>query len=359
MSGPFQGLAQRVLGWLGRPMRSAHSPETPDRGVRTHVIILDGTLSSLEHGFETHAGVTYRLCSQMGGRVSVYYESGVQWRGWRSGLDVLMGRRINRQIRRAYGYLASRYRPGDRLFLFGYSRGAYAVRSLAGVIDRVGLLRAEHATETNIRTAYRHYEMNPDGPHSRAFAARFCHADVPIQMVGVWDTVKALGLRLPFLWKAAEERHAFHNHALGASVRNGFHALALDETREVFTPVMWRCPRDWPGRVEQMWFSGAHGDVGGQLGGYELARPLANISLIWMLERAEDCGLQFPKGWQARFYTDAGAPSVGTWRAWGKVFLLRKPREVGADWTESLHYTVRPESAERLSPGIRRSRPVN
>ena len=64
----------------------------------------------------------------------------------------MMGRGINRQIRRAYGYLASRYRPGDKIYLFGYSRGAYAVRSLAGVIDRIGLLRPEHATVRHIRT---------------------------------------------------------------------------------------------------------------------------------------------------------------------------------------------------------------
>ena len=142
-------------------------------------------------------------------------------------------------------------------------------------------------------------------------------------------------------------------------MRAGFQALALDETRLAYEPVMWTTPPGWAGRLEQVWFPGTHGDVGGQLGGYELARPLANISLIWMLERAEDCGLQFPQGWQARFYTDPGAPSVGTWRSWGKIFLLRKPREVGADWTESLHYTVRPESARRLSPGIRRSSAAN
>lgn len=331
---------RQLLGWLGRPQRSAHSPERRLRGPRSHVIILDGTLSSLEQGFETNAGVTYRLCSQMGADVSVYYESGVQWQGWRSAPDVMMGRGINRQIRRAYGYLASRYRPGDKVFLLGYSRGAFAVRSLAGVIDMVGLLKVEHATERNIRTAYRHYELTPDSAASRAFSRAFCHDVLPIEMVGVWDTVKALGLRLPFLWKGSEERHGFHNHHLGRSIRNGFHALALDETREVYLPVMWECPDAWPGRVEQVWFRGAHGDIGGQLGGFEAARPLANIPLVWMLERLEECGLPLPEGWRARFYTDRDAPSVGTWRSWGKIFLLRQPRIVGRDRTERLHESV-------------------
>ena len=138
-------LSNRLLGWLGRPMRSEHSGESKLRGPQAHVIILDGTMSTLEPGHETHAGRLYQMCREMGAEVSVFYESGVQWTGWASAPDVMMGRGINRQIRRAYGYLASRYRPGDRIYLLGYSRGAYAVRSLAGVIGEVGLLRAEHA----------------------------------------------------------------------------------------------------------------------------------------------------------------------------------------------------------------------
>ena len=340
-------LSRRLLGWIAKPFRSEHSPEARLRGPRTHVIILDGTLSTLEHGYESHAGVTYRLCREMGVDVSVYYEAGVQWQNWRATVDVMMGRGINRQIRRAYGYLASRYRPGDKVFFFGYSRGAYAVRSLAGVIDRVGLLKAEHATERNIRNAYRHYQLTPDTPAARAFQRAFCHDVLPIEMVGVWDTVKALGLRLPFLWKASELRHSFHNHQLGRSIRNGYHALALNETREVYAPVMWSTPEVWPGRIEQVWFRGTHGDIGGQLGGFEAARPLANIPLIWMLDRAFDCGLPLPDGWRARFYTDPGAPSVGTWRSWGKIFLLRKQRVVGADRSERLHETVSAEEYPR------------
>ena len=334
-------LRDRIFGWLARPLQSAHSGETDHRKPLDHVIILDGTMSSLEPGYETHAGVTYRLCREMGAQVSVYYESGVQMPRWRAAPDVLMGRGINRQIRRAYGYLASRYRPGDRIFLMGYSRGAYAVRSLAGVIDRVGLLRADCATERNLRTVYRHYQNDPDSEFSSTFARAHCHEAVEIEMVGVWDTVKALGLRLPFLWTWAEAQHSFHSHALGTSIRNGFHALALDETREVFTPELWSFPQGWSGHVEQVWFRGTHGDVGGQLGGYEAARPLANISLVWMLERAETCGLALPPGWRARFYTDPDAPSVGTWRGWGKLFLLRRRRVVGRDPSERLHDTVR------------------
>lgn len=343
-------LAKRLLGWLGAPLRSEHSAEGKPRGPQIHVIILDGTMSTLEPGHETHAGILYHLCREMSPRVSVYYEAGIQWQSWNKTSDVLMGRGINRQIRRAYGYLASRYRTGDKIFFIGYSRGAYAVRSLAGVIDLVGLLKAEHANSRNIRTVYRHYQMAPHSDAARTFRDLYCHDSTPIEMVGVWDTVKALGMRLPVIRRMAQVRHDFHNHNLGRSIRNGYHALALQETRQVFAPVMWEDEPDYGGHVEQVWFRGTHGDVGGQLGGFEAARPLANIPLVWMLEKAASHGLPLPGNWRARFFTDAQAPSVGTWRGWAKIFLLRRPRLVGRYSSERIH----PTAMEDLSPGADR-----
>ncbi len=310
------------------------------RGQVTHVIILDGTMSSLTPGEETNAGITYRLLREMGNAVSVYYEAGVQWGDWRNTPDVILGRGINRQIRRAYGYLASRYHPGDRIFLMGYSRGAYAVRSLAGVIDQIGLLRADQATERNITQAYRHYQCNPNGAGSKAFAAAHCHPETPIEMVGVWDTVKALGLRWPLIWRWSPSAHEFHNSSLGQSIHHGYQALALDETRSAFTPVLWHCPQDWTGHMEQVWFRGCHSDIGGQLGGRTKARKLSNIPLVWMLERAEDCNLPLPEAWRWRFATDVDAPSLGSWTGWGKLFLMRSRRVVGTDKSERLHETV-------------------
>ena len=312
------------------------------RGVVDHVIILDGTFSSLHEGQESNAGITFRLLKERGvpGRRTVYYEPGLQWEGWRYAVAQMQGRGINAQIRRAYGYLASHYRPGDRIFLFGYSRGAFAVRSLAGVIDRVGLLQREHATERAVKLAWRHYRTDPTRASARAFARRFCHTDAMIEMLGVWDTVKALGLRLPLLWMLTDQRTAFHNHQPGPAVKHGFHALALDETRDVFAPVLWETPADWHGHIEQVWFRGAHADIGGQLGSFEAARPLANIPLVWMLERAEICGLALPNGWRSRFSCDATAPMVGTMKRLGKFFLLRHRRVVGRDPSERVHPTA-------------------
>jgi len=328
------------LMWPG--LRRRQSAKLPRRGPVTHVIILDGTLSSLTPGCESNAGLTYRLLSEVNGAsTSVFYESGMQWQDWGATMDVLAGRGINRQIRRAYGYLASRYNPGDKIFLFGFSRGAYAVRSLAGAIDQVGLLQTEHATERNVKMAYRHYECTPGSPAAHDFRTAYCHEETPIEMIGVWDTVKALGIRLPYLWRWSEDQHSFHSHRLGPSIRHGYHALALDETRAVFSPVLWESPENHKGKVEQVWFRGSHGDVGGQLGGFHAARPLSNIPLVWMLERAQDCGLELPENWTARFPRDANAPSVGTWRDWGKIFLIRGKRQVGDDPSERVHETAK------------------
>ena len=303
---------------------------------------------------ESNAGQVFRILTEGGVRARrrVYYEPGMQWNGWRNGLALMEGRGLSAQIQRAYGWLASGYREGDRIFLFGYSRGAYAVRSLAGLIDRLGLLTRDHATQRGVTLAWRHYERNPDSPAAQAFARRFCHLEISIEMVGVWDTVKALGLRLPFFWMLSPARHAFHNHHLGTSVRHGFHALALDETRLAFAPVLWECPPGWEGNIEQVWFRGAHGDVGGQIGDLTAARPLANIPLVWMLERAEAVGLALPEGWRARYPCDAAAPMVGTWRSWGKAFVFRRRRLVGRDRSERLHPSVPQRAVARWLPGF-------
>ena len=331
------------------------------RGPTDHVILLDGTLSSLSPGHETNIGRIYRLLQNgKSAQMSIYYEAGVQWHMWRHTPDVAMGRGINRQIRRAYGWLASRYRPGDRVFLFGYSRGAYAVRSLAGIIDQVGLLRSDCATERNVKFAYRYYQRESESQYEAAFRRRYCHEKVEIEMIGVFDTVKALGVRLPFLWMWTEPQHEFHNHALGPVVQHGYHALALNENRAAFDPILWQTTDgEWDGRVEQVWFRGSHGDVGGQLGGFNTARPLANVPLVWMLERVERHGLPLPPGWRDDIDMDATVPSVGTVRGWGKAFLLRARRQVGRDPSESIHPTAHLESPAKRGwalPALRLTR---
>ncbi|PYE85462.1 DUF2235 domain-containing protein [Pseudoroseicyclus aestuarii] len=334
-----------ILGAFGRRPRLEEAA-APRRGPATHVVILDGTMSSLAPGRETNAGLTYKLLREVGWRanLSLYYEAGIQWRDWRSTLDVVAGRGLDRQIVRAYGVLASRFRPGDRIVLIGYSRGGYAVRSLAGVIGRVGLLRRDRATVRGVRQAWRHYMRGGTSQAARAFSRIECHQGIEVEAVAVWDCVKSLGLRLPLLWRLTEAEHAFHDHSLGPHVRHGLHALALDETRRAYAPVMWVLPENWPphrcAEVEQVWFRGSHGDIGGQLGEAQEARPLANIPLVWMLDRLEGIGLPLPSGWRRRFVQDITAPGCGTWGGWNLLFLSRGRRTVGADPSERLHESV-------------------
>lgn len=352
-------LTERLLKFLriGRQVETQSAKR--GRGPTDHVILLDGTLSTLLPGHETNIGRIYRLLqSCQSSRMSLYYEAGVQWHMWRHTPDVAMGRGINRQIRRAYGWLATRYRPGDRVFLFGYSRGAYAVRSLAGMIDQVGLLRSDCSTERNVKFAYRYYQRESESPYEAAFRKRYCHDRVEIEMIGVFDTVKALGVRLPLLWMWTEPQHEFHNHALGSVVKHGYHALALNENRAAFDPILWvTSSGDWKGRIEQVWFRGAHGDVGGHLGGFNAARPLANLPLAWMLEKAEAHNLSLPLDWREKIVVDAAAPSVGTVRGWGKAFLLRAKRQVGADPSETVHPTARLDATARRGWSLSAMRP--
>ena len=137
-----------------------------------HVVVMDGTLSSLEQGFETNAGLAYQLLKRSAGPgLTVHYQPGLQFdRGnfLASAWSVLTGSGLDLQIQQVYGALASRYELGDEIFLIGYSRGAFAARSLAGLIDRVGLLRRDQAMQRHVSMAYRHYR---DGSADlRAFA---------------------------------------------------------------------------------------------------------------------------------------------------------------------------------------------
>jgi uncharacterized protein (DUF2235 family) len=330
-----------LFGLFGRRARTEEGG-IRGRGPATHIVVLDGTRSSLSLGHESNAGITFKLLNEVSARtnLTVYYEAGIQWRDWSGTWDVITGKGINRQIKRAYGVIASRYRPGDKIILIGYSRGAYAVRSLAGVIDGIGLLKADHATVRGVRQAYRHYRNGDTRPVATRFRELYCHDDVKIEAVAVWDTVKALGVRLPILWRWTPTSHGFHNHTLGSHVLNGFHALAIDERRMAYAPVMWQRPPDWTGHMEQVWFRGNHADIGGQVGAHPQARPLSNIPLVWMLDRLSVCGMPLPDGWRERFPQDVTAPSIGHWRGWSKVFLARRKRVVGSCTSEQLHETI-------------------
>lgn len=319
-----------------------------------HVVLMDGTFASLTQGRRSSIARIHAMLTgergQLPAPVRIHYAAGQQWDAWRTLPELTMGATLERNICDAYAWLAREWRPGDPLFFFGYSRGAFAVRSLAGMIGRVGLLTHAHATPGNVQRAWQLYRNDP-ALQVEPLDPSLCHPVVPIRLIGVFDTVMALGIRLPLLWMLTEPRFRFHDEHLGSHVEHGLQALALDETRAAFQPLVWDS-QSVAGRIEQMWFRGCHPDIGGQLSGLEYARPLANIPLVWMMSGAEGFGLPLPAGWQQHFPCDATAPSVGSWRSWGKAFLARAPRLAGRDATERLHPSVpRPYPGPALLTG--------
>ncbi|MEM7723890.1 MAG: DUF2235 domain-containing protein [Pseudomonadota bacterium] len=336
----------RVKGLRNAP---PHLPEV--RPPQTHVVLLDGTMSSLTPGHETNIGLTYKMLLGLPDEVNqtLYYEPGIQWRGLLRSPEVIAGIGINRQIKRAYLFLARNYHPGDKIVLMGFSRGAYAVRSLAGLIDKMGLLRKAQITEETLERVYHLYRCRPDCPEAKALRNSLCHQHATIAYLGVYDTVRALGMRWPVLWRILPNAHAFHNDQLGPSTDVARQALALHENRDAFAPVLWDTTHDQAatGCVQQLWFRGTHGDIGGQIHGREDVRPLANIPLRWILHEAEACGLTLPEGWRDALPTDITAPSIGAWRGWGKILWVRHRRKVGRDPSERLHATATVSAANR------------
>lgn len=331
---------ERLRRWFG-----GHASPLPTRyakrAVTTHVVLLDGTMSQLTHGQETNIGLTYQLLREVSAKahLSIHYAPGVQWQSWRHTHEVIVGIGLNRQIQRAYLHLARHYRPGDRVMLMGYSRGAHAVRALAGMIDKMGLLRPAHLDPTTRRRLYTLYRTEPDGAAARAMKASLCHPPCPIAFLGAYDTVCTRNMHTPLIWRLLPTPHSFHDDRLGQGIQMARQALALEETRVAYHPLIWKSdPGDAAsGRVQQMWFRGSHGDVGGQLGGLGWARPLANIPLVWMLSEAETAGLALPLHWRNRFVTDAGAQGIGMNRGVGLFFVLRRQRPLGQDPSEMVH----------------------
>jgi len=311
------------------------------------VVIIDGTLSRLVEGEETNAGLLYKLLSEMLPRTDllVTYLPGIQGSGFRKWVNIAAGVGINLTIRAGYAALSRAYAPGDKILLFGFSRGAYAVRSLAGMIGRIGLLKSEHMTSRRAQRAFRHYEMNLNGAKSKAFNRAYCHKDIKIEMIGVWDTVKALGLPYPILTRIAPMATEFHDHRLGPAIVNAFQALALDETRDAYEPILWQCQKGWRGQVQQLWFPGTHSDVGGNIEGFQAARPLSNIPFHWMLDNAANCGLPLPDGWKTRFPTDPAAEMIGPYDGLSKLFLFRTPRKACNTPFDGLHISVEERQA--------------
>lgn len=199
---------------------------------------------------------------------------------------------LSRNVKDAYRTIVQNYEPGDELFLFGFSRGAFTARSTAGFVRNCGVLKRQEAFR--VEEAYQLYRArgaHPRGTESELFRRSYSY-EPAITFIGVWDTVGALGIPVRGMgW--LNKRWAFHDTKLSSSVKNAFQALAIDEKRGPFRPTLWEPHEDdahpLGQRLEQVWFSGVHCGVGG---GYK-DTSLSDIALLWMVQRAKECGLSF------------------------------------------------------------------
>jgi uncharacterized protein (DUF2235 family) len=222
-----------------------------------------------------------------------YYDEGVGTGPWYDRwLGGAFGVGLSQNILQAYTWLVEKYEDGDELFFFGFSRGAYTVRSLAGLIRNSGLLRREHADRRD--EAYDLYRRRdpasgPNGADAQAFRAQYSR-EIRIRFIGVWDTVGALGIPFGPMRVFTWPRYQFHDVKLSSYVDFAYQALAIDERRRPFKPSIWEQQEHATGQVmEQRWFAGVHSNVGG---GYADA-GLSDLAFDWMRSKAEACGLAF------------------------------------------------------------------
>ncbi len=202
-------------------------------------------------------------------------------------LDAAIGLRVRENVIGAYRFLARTYQPGDQIYLFGFSRGAYTVRAVAGLIHFLGLVRPElenlatlawavYANEANVYTVTRRFAGG--NRFNRCFGVA---PKPPIYFVGVWDTVSSFG----WIWDFQTLPYTADN----PSITHIRHALSIDERRAFFPSNQFFPQEGQKANCKQVWFAGVHGDVGG---GYpEQEASLAKVPLAWMTREAEALGL--------------------------------------------------------------------
>ncbi len=303
-------------------------------------IFCDGTWNSPTMTQPTHVVRLYNHTSGAGGQSKHYFEGvGVDTKdpGFlrRAVMKIgggAFGWGLNDHIKGAYTALCKDYRPGDEIYVFGFSRGAYTARSLVGMIRKCGI--AADPTPRNVDAAFELYRK--PGPHNHPDALHIQqarrhlsphaatsqtdlewrevhpweghpteHHKVEIAYLGVWDTVGALGVPTPIVGPIANlwnRKLHFHDTSLSSMVKAARHAVALDERRVLYVPSLWdnlEASRDHPGLnkgdrsatrpYQQVWFIGTHSIVGGSA---PKARALTGETLEWIAQGARAAGLE-------------------------------------------------------------------
>ena len=301
-----------------QPEAPGKAPAEVNRPVKRIVICADGTWNDPEDEHPTNVvrmARAIRPQDDSGIQQVVFYDWGVgsyhaRVRGGVFGLG------LKKNIQDCYRFIVHNYDAGDELFLFGFSRGAYTVRALAGFLNKCGILGRDQACR--IPEAFDYYKKRQFEPGSpKAAEWRVKHGVKrrgEVKFLGVWDTVGALGIpnrALAFV----EERDLFYDANLGSSVLAARHAVAIDEKRADFEPTLWtgkdkkkkkkrkkrkktedvqtEDAHGEDGRkadVKEVWFAGVHSDVGGG-GKPKDGKLLSDVPLAWMAAEAEGFGL--------------------------------------------------------------------
>jgi uncharacterized protein (DUF2235 family) len=210
--------------------------------VKNLAVFFDGTWN--EPNDRTNVYELYKAAPETSTQETVYIEGvGTQGQGLWSAIDKFMGGAfgagLSANIREGYRWLSQRHQPGDRIFLFGFSRGAYSARSLAGMVRKCGLLN--EPTENNVSEAYALYrdDCTPSSLEAAAFRDRFSR-DTDLHFVGVWDTVGSLGIPVGGVsFPGFSSFYNFHDTELSNHVLNAYHAIATNEYREPYFPTLW------------------------------------------------------------------------------------------------------------------------
>jgi uncharacterized protein (DUF2235 family) len=201
------------------------------------------------------------------------------------------GKGLHKNIMDDYRYIVQNYSPGDELYLFGFSRGSYTIRCLCGLINNCGIIKRPDAVL--IQKAFSHYKKSgtayaPDGSESIKFRNQHSHRSREIRFVGVWDTVGAMGIPISFLG-LFNDKDEFYDTKIGKNVRIARHAMAIDEHRSDFEPTIWN-PRENMD-LKQVWFTGAHSNIGGSYKPDKDGSLLSDNALAWMIKEAKKSGL--------------------------------------------------------------------
>ena len=256
-----------------------------------------------------------------------FYDSGVGTAG--NPIEHLTGGATGQglldKIQDLYSFLSHVYDPGDSIYLFGFSRGAYTARSLGGMIAGFGVpsINLSNATTPEIFAAYRQTDPVKRKAAKADLTGRYGLQNVDIAMVGVWDTVGALGIPGGLFQSLDAKEYGFLDTTLSDCVKRAYHAVSIDERRSSFQPTLWTNPdgsyRNNDARCEQVWFTGVHCDVGGSY----VDCQLADITLGWMMQKAKECGVAFTPDAEAKYLlppaVDVSGPMHDEWSLikWG------------------------------------------